>query len=199
VEQARSDAYFEGGYWLLLWVPMYAAAAMWLMLRLSWSARMRDLAGRITKKMPLRTALYAAQFVLLTAAMMLPMTVYTGFIREHQYDLGTQTFGPWLGEQLIGLAISLVIAPVLITMLYDVFRRARRACWLWGSALGVAFVVVSMLLGPVFVAPLFNTYTPVKRPEVRDPVLAMARANGVPRRTSTSSMSPLRAPASGRT
>jgi len=26
-----------------------------------------------------------------------------GFIREHKYGLATQTFGPWLGDQLKGL------------------------------------------------------------------------------------------------
>jgi len=179
-ERARSDAYYEGGYWLLLWVPLYTGVAMWLMLRLGWSARMRDLAERITRKAPLRCALYAAQFVLLTSVMLLPLTWYTGFFREHQYDLATQTFGPWLGEQLLGLVVTLVVATPLIVLLYRVFRTAPRTWWLWGSGVGVAFLFFGMLLAPVFVFPLFNTYEPVERPEVRDPVLAMARANGVP-------------------
>ena len=47
-ERARSDAYFEGGYWLLLWDFLVTAIVMWLLLRFRWSARMRDLAERLT-------------------------------------------------------------------------------------------------------------------------------------------------------
>ena len=42
-ERARSDAYFEGGYWLLLWDFVVTVTVMWLLLRFRWSARMRDL------------------------------------------------------------------------------------------------------------------------------------------------------------
>ncbi len=46
---ARSNAYFEGGYWLILWDFLYASAISLLLLNLRWSARMRDLAERITR------------------------------------------------------------------------------------------------------------------------------------------------------
>ncbi len=179
-QKASSDAYFEGGYWLILWVFLYGAVEMWLLLGLGWSARMRDLAERVTSKAPLRTALYAVQFVLLTAVLDFPLTWYTGFFREHQYELANQTFGPWFGQQMIGLGLGLVVVPLLLMALYGVFRRAPQTWWLWGSAVMMAFLVIGMLLAPVYISPLFNTYTPVERPDVRDPVLEMARANGVP-------------------
>src|SRR5450432_1823511 len=40
-EKARSDAYFEGGYWLILWDFLYAAAVMVLLLETKLSARLR--------------------------------------------------------------------------------------------------------------------------------------------------------------
>lgn len=179
-EKARSDAYFEGGYWLLLIGFLYGVAEMWLILRLGWSSRLRDLAERITAMTAVRTALYAVVFVLLTALLDFPLAWYTGFYREHQYDLATQTFGPWLGEQLIALGLGLLLTPLLLIPLYTVFRRAARTWWLWGTGVALVFLLVLQLLAPVYIAPLFNTYTPVERPEVRDPILAMARANGVP-------------------
>lgn len=179
-QRARSDAYFEGGYWLLLIGFLFGIVEMWLLLGLGWSARMRDLAKRVTANGPLRTGIYAALFVLLTAVIEFPLTWYTRFYREHQYDLATQTFGPWFSEQLIGLGLGLILTPLLLVPLYSVFRRAPRTWWLWGSAVALIFLVIAQLLTPVYIAPLFNTYTPVERPEVRDPILAMARANGVP-------------------
>jgi STE24 endopeptidase len=82
-EKARSDAYFEGGYWLLLWTFLFGVVEMWLILRLGWSARMRNLAARVVRRPLLVPALYAVQFVLLTAVIEFPLTWYTGFVREH--------------------------------------------------------------------------------------------------------------------
>ena len=48
-QRARSDAYFEGGYWLILWDLLVALGVAWLLLGTRLSARMRNLAERITR------------------------------------------------------------------------------------------------------------------------------------------------------
>lgn len=179
-ERARSDAYFEGGYWLLLWGALYTGAAMWLMLRTGWSGRARDFAARLTGRSAIRVWIYGLIFVLAYAALLFPFTWYTGFFREHQYDLSNLSFAAWMGQELIGLAIALIVAPPALVAFYAVVRRAPRTWWLWGAALALAFEMGGTLLGPVLIMPLFNTYTPVEEPEVREAVLSMARANGVP-------------------
>src|SRR5579862_5739507 len=45
----RSNTYFEGGYWLILWDFLYGAAISLVLLNLRWSARMRDVSARITR------------------------------------------------------------------------------------------------------------------------------------------------------
>ena len=97
-QRARSDAYFEGGYWLQLWGFLYGAAIAILLLATRLSARMRDLAVRVTRFAGLQTALYWLQYLLVTTVLSFPLTVYEGFFREHKYGLATQTFGPWLGR-----------------------------------------------------------------------------------------------------
>src|SRR5437660_12739444 len=53
-EKARSDAYFEGGYWLDLWGFLWAAAAYLVLLHTGVSARMRDPSERLTRVPPLQ-------------------------------------------------------------------------------------------------------------------------------------------------
>ncbi len=178
-DRARSDAYFEGGYWLLLWGFLYGIGVAWLLLGTGLSVRMRNLAERLTNRLPLQTALYAGQYLLVTAILGFPLTLYTGFFREHQYDLATQTFGPWMRDQMVGLLVGLVIMPIVLVVLYGVLRHAPRTWWIWGTFVSILLAAILILLGPVYMDPLFNTYEPLEDGPVRDSILSLARANGI--------------------
>jgi len=74
------------------------------------------------------------------------------------------------------------VVSILLIALYAVFRRAPRTWWVWGTVVAVLFMTVVVVITPVFVEPLFNTYTPITNPEIRNPILAMAQANQIPAR-----------------
>jgi STE24 endopeptidase len=179
-KKARSDAYFEGGCWLLLWNFLASSAVFLALLVTGASARMRNLAERMTRFKPAQTLLYWIQFLLFTSLLLFPLTVYEGYYREHQYGLATQTFGPWLGDQLKALAVGLVFGGLLVMVLFEVLRRRPRTWWIWGAFTTIVALMFFMLIEPVYVAPLFNQYTKLEDPAIRDPILSMARANGIP-------------------
>ncbi len=179
-KREKSDAYFEGGYWLLLWDFLVGVAISIFLLQSRISARLRDFAERTTKSKSLQVILYLIPFVILVAALSFPMTIYEQFYREHKYDLATQTFGPWFGEQLKGLVIALIAVSIVLPIIYIGLRRAPRTWWIFGTAIAVAFSILGNFIAPVFVFPLFNKYTPLDDPAIRDPILAMARANQIP-------------------
>jgi STE24 endopeptidase len=66
--KARSDSYFEGGYWLLLWDFLYGAAVALLLLNLRWSAAMRNLAERAMQWKAENLALFTAPAQVATPA-----------------------------------------------------------------------------------------------------------------------------------
>jgi STE24 endopeptidase len=178
--RARSNAYFEGGYWLLLWDFLLPVFVMWLLLRFHGSAHMRSLAERTTRFRWLQTALYWIQFIILVSVLTFPMTVYEGYFREHQYDLLNQSFGPWMRDQLIGLAATVILGAILVIPLFGLARRLGKSWWVWGAALTIVFFAFVSLIEPVYIAPLFNKYTKLSDPSIKDPILSMARANGIP-------------------
>lgn len=178
-QKARSDSYFEGGYWLQLWNFLGSAAVLVLLLHTGLSARMRDLSARVTRSRLLQPAIYWVGFLLATTILSFPLTVYAGFYREHQYGLATQSFGGWMSDQLKGLALDIVLGAILLVVLYGVLRRTTRTWWLWGAAVTMAFMAFVVTIGPVYLAPVFNTYQPLQDQAIRGPILSMARANGI--------------------
>ncbi|HEX8506304.1 MAG TPA: M48 family metalloprotease [Hymenobacter sp.] len=178
-QKANSDAYFEGGYWLLLMEMLYAVGVAAVFLGLGLSRRLKAWTERLPGQF-LRTLAYVALYLLLAWALSFPLTVYEGYFREHQYGLSNQSFGEWLGENLTSLALSVVFGSLLILALYAAVRRAGRTWWVWGAGIMGAFVAVGIFLGPVFISPLFNKSTPLPTGPVRAAILRMARANGVP-------------------
>lgn len=176
----RSDAYFEGGYWLILWDFLYGAVVCLVLLNLRWSAKMRDMAERITRLKPLRTICYWIQYLLLTTILGFPLVVYEEYFREHKYGLATQSFGPWMGDQFKALLVNLVLGGLLAVLLFGVVRKLPRSWWIWGAAVMTAFTVFVALIVPVFIVPVFNKVTKLDDPKVTQPILALARANGIP-------------------
>jgi STE24 endopeptidase len=179
-QRARSNAYFEGGYWLLLWDFLSTVFVMWLLLQFRWSARMRNLAERITRFRPLQTALYWIQFMIVASVLTFPLSVYEGYFREHKYNLLNQTFGPWMRDQAVGLAVGLVLGAILIVPLFGLVRRLGSSWWVWGATLIIVFFAFVSLIAPVYISPLFNQYKKLEDPQIKDPILSMARANGIP-------------------
>src|SRR6266436_4647590 len=131
--RSRSDAYFEGGYWLILWDFLYAAAVYLLLLHFGWSAAMRNFAERVTRFRPLQTFIYWTEFLIVTTILGAPLALYEGYFRERQYRLATQTLGPWLGDQLIVLLVNLLLGGVVATVLFGIVRRLPRTWWIWGA------------------------------------------------------------------
>src|SRR6185437_7071419 len=178
--KAKSDAYFEGGYWLILWDFLYAAAVMALLLETRWSARMRALAERISRRRPLQSFLYWIEFLVATSVLEFPLTAYEGFFREHQYGLSNQNFGSWFRDQLIGLAIALLLGGIAFVIVMAIVRRLPGTWHWWGAACGVAFFAFTAMIAPVFLFPLFNKYARLPDSSLKREILNLAKANGIP-------------------
>lgn len=178
--RARSDAYFEGGYWLKLVDLLYALAVAAALLWSQASLRIQEWAEVRTHSRSGQVMLYAACYVPIVTVATLPLTLYEGYFREHAYSLSNQSFLQWLGDFGIDFAVNFVAALIFLPLLYAAIRRAREAWWIWGAGLAIAFNIVAAVIWPVFVAPLYNHYSPLPDSPLKAQILSLARANDVP-------------------
>lgn len=178
--KAKSDAYFEGGYWLILWDALVSIGVALLLLFTRASAGMRNLAERWAGWRFPQTFIYAALFLLVSTILSFPMTIYEGFYREHAYGLSNMTLQAWLLDQAKDLGIQLVFGALLVSLIYAAIRRVPRTWPVWATIISAALLFVAVILGPVFIEPMFNTYKPMDDGPLKESILSLARANGVP-------------------
>jgi STE24 endopeptidase len=179
IERQQSDAYFVGGYWLQLWDLLFGLVVAWLLLRKGLSARIRDWTISRSKRPFIQSGLYGGIYIMVSSLLLFPWLVYTGYLREHQYGLATQSFGPWLGDQAIGLVVSVVVISLFAAVIYAVIRKTSERWWLWGTAVTAAFLALIIMVSPVFIAPLFNEYKPLNDSALEAEILEMAESQNV--------------------
>lgn len=176
----RANDYFEGGYWLILWDFLLGLAVAALMLQGRRSARVRDWAQRVGRRAWVRDGLYGGVYGFAAGLLTLPLSFYAGFWREQAYGMSTQTALEWGAERALQIGIETLACALAVAVLYAVIRRAGERWWLWGAAAVSALLALMLLVAPVLIDPLFNTYKPLEAGPVRSAVLAMAKSNGVP-------------------
>ena len=178
--RSQSDDYAAGGYWLQLWNLLLTLAISWFLLASGVSARMRDFAERKTSRRSLQVLVYALAFIVFTALISFPLTWYETWFREHQYGLSNLSLADWFMENLVDLGVNLLLMGAAIAGLYVILRRVPQTWWAWGTLASAGFFAFLAMVNPVFIAPLFNTYKPLPEGPVREEILSMARANGIP-------------------
>lgn len=172
---AKATAYTQGGHWLLLWGTLIAIAVSWIIVRTGVLSRIsKGKAGWLPV-----LAVVPVWFVL-DSLLNLPWSVYSGWWRQTQYGLSSQALSGWFEDWGKGLGVGLITNIILFSVIYLVIRLSPKRWWLWGGLVSSAFLIFAIVLSPVLIEPMFNKYTPAPPGAVRDTVVEMARANGVP-------------------
>jgi STE24 endopeptidase len=176
----RAIAYTHGEHWLLLWGALVSVAIAWVILKTDLLVRIRRRLTSTRRRPWLAVAAVAGTALALESLMELPWEAYADWWRERGYGLTSQPFMGWLLEELAKSLIFGLVSLGFLLGLYALIRRSPRRWWLWGGGLATLIFVVLLVVAPLVIAPLFNRYEPAPPGPVRDAVVALAQANGVP-------------------
>lgn len=143
------------------------------------SARMRNLAIRVTPGRYRVLAVFTCLLGVLSWLLALPLDYASGFALEHRFGLSTQGIGGWLLDQAKGLLLGGAVGIPTVFALYWMIRRAPRRWWVGVATLFIATSVLLAALAPVLIAPLFNSYVPLQDRALAERVSLMSTREGV--------------------
>lgn len=112
------------------------------------------------------------------SAILFPLRL-AAFFNRRDFGLGTQSVPDWLIDYGKSLGLSVVTTALVGLVFFLLLTRAPRFWPLAGTAAaGVGGFLFAWVL-PLLIAPLFNTFTPLRDPELRARFLDLAERGGV--------------------
>lgn len=119
-----------------------------------------------------------AAFVVISAAIDLPVTLYQTFVIEQRFGFNKMTPALWLADlaksALMGALIGLPIAALILWLM----GAAGPLWWLWAWCFWMGFNLLLMVVYPTFIAPLFNKFQPLEDESLKARVTALMQRCG---------------------
>ena len=166
-------------------LALLVGSVAWSASQKLWLARGRRavrLRSRITESVPderLATPAFFGVTTTLSWLAGLPLGLLGGWVVERRFGLSKQPLRGWIGDELKGLGLALLLQPALLSGAWAVIRRRPKDWWLVLSALTVPLTVVFGTLAPVLIMPLFNRFEPLRDVELAARIRALADRAGV--------------------
>ena len=144
------------------------------------SAKIRSWAKKLgSNKWFLTLAFYFIIFSIISFFIDLPLEYYQGFFREHAYNLSNQTFTKWLTDLINSLLVGTLIGGLFICIPYFLLKKSPKRWWLYTSIIMVPFIVFMMFISPIWIAPIFNDFGPMKDTALETKIISLAEESGI--------------------
>jgi len=123
---------------------------------------------------------FTALITVLMTVLSLPISFWTGFVRERSWGFSTQDLAGFVADRGKAFALGLVLSVVALLGLVGSARLLPRAWPLAASSAGAVVVLALGFLAPLLIEPLFNRFSPLDDTELATELRALARRARLP-------------------
>ena len=170
---AKAAAYTSGSHWTMLWGFLISTAVAWLVIK---SQVLDKIEGKLShRSLWFRSFAISAAYLVLSSLLVLPWTLYADWWRELAYGKTNQPLSDFLSQGFVMLIISSLFGGLFLSGIYFCIRRLGTYWWAWSGGVAAVAVTSMMLIGPIWIEPLFNKYTPLPQGEVREALEVLAK------------------------
>jgi len=139
---------------------IWSLVVLWLMLRTGFGTRLREWAGRASRRRFVQAVVVMSLFTLVVELTQLPFDVYDHHVGL-KYGLSVQHWGSWFSDWGKGLLLSFIAAIVLGWILYGVIRRSPRRWWFYFWLALIPIIIFVMFIEPIWIEPIFDKFEPL--------------------------------------
>lgn len=174
----KAADYTSASHWMLLWGLLVSALVTWVIVR---TGVLDTVAAKLEKRgWALRSWLVGVTYFLVSAIISLPWGIYQEWGFEKSYGRTSQSLSDFLMQDAIGIGVSSLLGALFFLGIYALIRKAGKHWWLWSGGLAAFAGAATMILSPVLIEPLFNTYAPLQDGPVKAALVDMAAEAGIP-------------------
>ena len=179
--QAKAVAYSRAGYTLYFISYFFGGLFLFLILRLGWAAKFRDMAENVSDKKWMQGLVFVPLLFLTLDVLDLPVRLYWHALSLH-YQQSVQGWGSWFWDWTKGELISVAFGIVLVLILFAVMRRSPRRWWLYFWFPAVLILLGVIVITPLVIDPLFNKFEPLSKehPDLVASIERLTTHAGVP-------------------
>ncbi len=127
----------------------------------------------------LQALIFFAALAVISGSAGLPFDAYSTFVLEKKYGFSTITWRLWLLDLAKSVAVSTVLAAVIISAILAFILYVPNTWWFWGWLFFTIFQVGLLWLYPVLIAPLFNKFEPLQDEALKEKINALLLCAGL--------------------
>jgi STE24 endopeptidase len=149
-----------------------------ILLTSGYNAYMKRLAGYARWRL-VQDILYC--FLLLVTLFVINFPIHLFFyIVDHAYHLSDQPIGSWMMDLLKSLGVDLVTQIPAFLAVYGLIRKSPIRWWLYTWILAIPVSVFLLVVQPLVLDPIFNTFQPLPNSQLRTEIMGLANQAGIP-------------------
>jgi STE24 endopeptidase len=112
----------------------------------------------------------------------LPSALYSRFVIEEEFGFNTMTARGYFADMLKQLPIGIVILMILLAGLYAAVSWTGEWWWLAAWGFWMAFQLLMVVLYPLVIAPVFNSFEPLPEGALKERLSSLADRCNFPNR-----------------
>jgi len=104
-----------------------------------------------------------------------PFSLYTTFIIEEKFGFNKTTPKTYILDKIKGYFLLIVLGGTIVSLILFFFESFGPLAWLYAWLALSGFLILIQPLFTLFIAPIFNTFTPLEDGELKDRINSFAK------------------------
>jgi STE24 endopeptidase len=126
----------------------------------------------------LRQLVLLAVVGIVMALLDLPFTLWRQFKLEARFGFNRMTPGLFVVDAAKGIFLTVLVGLPLVAAILWLMAQAGTLWWVWAWGLWVGFSLLSLLVFPMLIAPMFNKFTPLTDKNLSNRIQQLAQRCG---------------------